>query len=430
MAPDQRGKTSRMAGGETAAPNGQVRAVTAMLPEPAPEPTLRPASPLLTPLLTPLLELKRRRLARDNSFCLTTTPSPGSPATSARPSDVDTDSMEWWAPHLLQKTSPLLRAVEELKQYITEWWAASKDDFWHRKSLKPVLSVVVARSQSGDGPFLIYRGMNTEVSLPAGSLCAERAAIARMASDLMPSTSVMAIATADPLDKINPLWPCEVCQSWLSKLRAQSPEIAVVAVSSVSCTNFAVKINGELQPPPLQLPASVSVTRCLRPWTECIVLAEGVTKWPWECQGVVYVDGAWTFLHGGQQHILKAAKARGEHLLVGVHSDELLRELFEFPIFEDFDTRISRVLQNRHVSSVLKSATWAPTEEMIVQLGIRRVVIGSLTKMRDVGGHVALEDPYAVPRRMGILEVIQSCDDTTERSFHEAQVARMLMEEC
>merc|ERR1719476_502883 len=97
-----------------------------------------------------------------------------------------------------------------------------------------------------DGSLVACRGMNTEVSLPAGSLCAERAAIATAATHFLQSSDILAIAVADPQDKINPLWPCEVCQSWLSKLRAQSPSIAVLAVRSSECEAFAVRVNGEI----------------------------------------------------------------------------------------------------------------------------------------------------------------------------------------
>ncbi len=37
---------------------------------------------------------------------------------------------------------------------------------------------------------------------------------------------------------------------------------------------------------------------------------------------VVYVVGAWAFLHPSHQHILKESLARGDHILVGVHDDE------------------------------------------------------------------------------------------------------------
>jgi cytidine deaminase len=47
--------------------------------------------------------------------------------------------------------------------------------FWLRKSKQPVLSVLMI--QRDDGPVRYFRGVNLEVSMPTGSLCAERNAI-------------------------------------------------------------------------------------------------------------------------------------------------------------------------------------------------------------------------------------------------------------
>ena len=50
-------------------------------------------------------------------------------------------------------------------------------EFWLRKTRKPVLAVVLVRA-GADGPRQYFRAMNLEVSMPTGSLCSERAAIA------------------------------------------------------------------------------------------------------------------------------------------------------------------------------------------------------------------------------------------------------------
>merc|ERR1719191_2375174 len=92
--------------------------------------------------------------------------------------------------------------------------------------------------------------MNTEVNLASGSLCAERSAISRAATDFFGASSIASIATMDPDDTINPLWPCEVCQSWLAKLRAQNPSLGVAAVNSLNCEEFLWRVDGELKRPP------------------------------------------------------------------------------------------------------------------------------------------------------------------------------------
>ncbi|CAK9013332.1 unnamed protein product [Durusdinium trenchii] len=118
-------------------------------------------------------------------------------------------------------------AVQELQAYFSDWQDAQTDNFWQRKSRKVVISVVVCAQE--DGTLHALRGMNTEVSLPSGSLCAERAGIARAASEFFHAKSIKAIAVLDPSGEIAPLWPCEVCQSWLAKIREQNPRISVVA---------------------------------------------------------------------------------------------------------------------------------------------------------------------------------------------------------
>ncbi|CAK4732112.1 hypothetical protein LEN26_001427 [Aphanomyces euteiches] len=51
--------------------------------------------------------------------------------------------------------------------------------FWLRKSRKPVLAILLIQKKNSDGEFetIFHRGMNCEVSMPTGSLCAERNAI-------------------------------------------------------------------------------------------------------------------------------------------------------------------------------------------------------------------------------------------------------------
>merc|ERR1712137_719027 len=60
-------------------------------------------------------------------------------------------------------------------------------------------------------------------------------------------------------------------------------------------------------------------------WREKVSLANGREK-PWDAAKrgalVVYVDGSWSFLHAAQMHVLRESARRGDHLIVGVHSDE------------------------------------------------------------------------------------------------------------
>lgn len=373
-------------------------------------------------------EVKRRRLCITNSLPVwPASPQGGTPSESgASPaliprSPADVESTDWWSPDQLSLESPRRFALEQLRRYILDFRQTDRDDFWQRKSGKAVLSVVICKSQDGDDSWAVHRGMNTEVSLPAGSLCAERAAIGRAASSFQRASDILVVATADPEDKINPLWPCEVCQSWFAKLRAVNPNISVLAIETAACERFVVRVNGETQPPPMApLPPSIATCR----WRDRVVLAEGICEMPWDAQETVYIDGAWAFMHSAHQHILRVARMRGSHLLVGIHSDEVLEKECRRPPLESFGERLERVLHNRYVSSVLKDAPWMLTQEMLFSLGIKRVITGSVDKLRDVGRQDRGPDPYGVARDRNILEVVPSLDGTTESSHQEARAAR------
>ena len=79
-------------------------------------------------------------------------------------------------------TSGLVQKVtDEMKAFRTSFLDTLKGErsdlstFWLRKSKKPVLAVLLVNKQNGE--HVLYRGTNMEVSMPTGSLCAERNAI-------------------------------------------------------------------------------------------------------------------------------------------------------------------------------------------------------------------------------------------------------------
>jgi hypothetical protein len=73
----------------------------------------------------------------------------------------------------------VIMVVNEMKAfrmyYIETLRAGGRNDveaFWLRKSKQPVLAVLLV--QKPGGKYVLYRGTNMEVSMPTGSLCAER----------------------------------------------------------------------------------------------------------------------------------------------------------------------------------------------------------------------------------------------------------------
>ena len=78
-----------------------------------------------------------------------------------------------------QTPDTVMMAVNEMKAYRKDFLETLKGGgrsdlkaFWLRKTGKPVLAVLLV--QKPGGKYVLYRGTNMEVSMPTGSLCAER----------------------------------------------------------------------------------------------------------------------------------------------------------------------------------------------------------------------------------------------------------------
>ena len=99
---------------------------------------------------------------------------------------IDFDKLEMTPPVRVADTDATVSAlVDQLRQYQREFENIRDSrqqhnelqSFWLRKSRQPVLSVLLVKKSEADAP-RYYRGVNLEVSLPTGSLCSERSAIA------------------------------------------------------------------------------------------------------------------------------------------------------------------------------------------------------------------------------------------------------------
>ncbi|KAF4670825.1 hypothetical protein FOL47_001835 [Perkinsus chesapeaki] len=138
-------------------------------------------------------------------------------------------------------TDPTAVLANKLREYMERTIADGfqPDPFFHRKSGKLVLSMLHVRMEDGSDEF--FEGINGEVSLPTGSLCSERAAIAH-ARSVHPRINrgmFMGIAVIDVPTKMNdghtdnPLWPCGACSEWLKKIQESVPNFRVLAFDSV-----------------------------------------------------------------------------------------------------------------------------------------------------------------------------------------------------
>jgi cytidine deaminase len=132
------------------------------------------------------------------------------------------------------------------------------DSFWLRKTKQPVLSVLMVQKSEDENPRFFY-GVNIEVSMPTGSLCAERSAIgSALAQDPtlkrkdMKAIAVLSLSlnSADysrrengklAVIAKNPIAPCGACKEWLKKISAANPDFRVVMFESSDCSKVLIK---------------------------------------------------------------------------------------------------------------------------------------------------------------------------------------------
>ena len=121
----------------------------------------------------------------------------------------------------------LVEAMAKWRQEFLEQRGESHDPFWHRKTKKIVLAVVALRTPRGPE---FVRGCNLEVSMPSGSLCAERNAIGTAVAmypdvkrENFRGVAVLSLTEGD--SNLNPLPPCGVCSEWLEKIVEVNPDV-------------------------------------------------------------------------------------------------------------------------------------------------------------------------------------------------------------
>jgi len=190
----------------------------------------------------------------------------------------------------------VLDTIREMKQWKQDFLDRAVDDphsemahFWLRKTRQPVLAVLAVQKPEDERP-TYYRGVNVEVSMPTGSLCAERNAIgAAIAADpslrrehfkmvavlfmaeldktqsvstprfspfpappaeakptetaasfkplfvrsrSAPQGNRVSFFKADEAEDTNPRGPCGSCMEWLKKIAQCNPSFKVITFSS------------------------------------------------------------------------------------------------------------------------------------------------------------------------------------------------------
>ena len=113
----------------------------------------------------------------------------------------------------------------------------------------------------------------------------------------------------------------------------------------------------------------------------------------------VYVDMVADLFHYGHVAFLKQAHAFGDHLLVGICSDEAVRANKRVPILK-MEERAAAVAGCRYVDEVLPDAPWIMDRAWIETHNIDLVVHG------DDYSPEQIEHVYGVPIAMGIFRTV------------------------
>ena len=113
----------------------------------------------------------------------------------------------------------------------------------------------------------------------------------------------------------------------------------------------------------------------------------------------IYVDMVADLFHYGHVEFLKKTLAFGDHLLVGIHSDEAVQANKRNPILS-MEERVASVEGCRYVDEVVPDAPWIMDAAWIEKHKIDLVVHG------DDYSSDQIEHVYKVPISMGIFRTV------------------------
>jgi len=149
----------------------------------------------------------------------------------------------------MDPSDPTRIITERLQEYMEEITQIPPNTWFHRKSYRLVLSMLQIKNPN-NGKYVFIRGINSEISVPTGSICAERAAIAAARSRFpnLRRRHFYAIAvmnfplqngSREPIaDVSNPLDPCGACREYLQKLQDKNENFRVITYSDITCTEI------------------------------------------------------------------------------------------------------------------------------------------------------------------------------------------------
>ncbi|XP_077590829.1 ethanolamine-phosphate cytidylyltransferase-like [Stigmatopora nigra] len=131
---------------------------------------------------------------------------------------------------------------------------------------------------------------------------------------------------------------------------------------------------------------------------------------------IIYAAGAFDLFHIGHVDFLRAAHKMADkpYIIVGLHFDQEVNRYKgkNYPIMNVHERTLS-VLACRYVSEVVIGAPLTVTKDLLDHLKVDLVCHGKTQTYPDKDG----SDPYAVPRRQGILRTFDSGNSLTTDSI-------------
>ncbi|EEC18197.1 glycerol-3-phosphate cytidylyltransferase, putative, partial [Ixodes scapularis] len=159
------------------------------------------------------------------------------------------------------------------------------------------------------------------------------------------------------------------------------------------------------------------------PTTQKIIqFAEG--KEPKSTDKIVYVAGAFDLFHVGYLDFLEKAKAEGDYLIVGLHTDPVVNRYkgYNYPIM-NLHERVLSVLACKYVNEVVIGAPYSVSADLMDHFRVHIVCHGMTPIMQDVDG----SDPYAEPKRLGKFKTLDSGNSLTTHDLVQRIIRNRLL---
>lgn len=180
------------------------------------------------------------------------------------------------------------------------------------------------------------------------------------------------------------------------------------------------------------LPKNNDILTTTSPWTgdqNFLLSTEKISQFSYgkprkPTDKIVYVGGAFDVFHVGHVDFLKKAKQLGDYVIVGLHSDEVVKKYKgnNYPIM-NLHERVLNVLSCKYVDDVIIGAPFTIGAELMEHFNVDVVCHGQLKISDDAD----LQDPYMLPKKMGKFVLIDSENTMTTEQIVE-RIIRNRME--